>query len=1271
MDFVRRMNVLVAVALCACLVSSTGCDLDWLLDWLQPSDDGQTEIVAGLVEGYVELTERRVGSSAWDDPESPIITYAEQTGHHRPGQDLLGSGVARVFMLLGEVGHLGGVYSFEPNANAVYVEAPHSFAALDQTAEVVNGEGRLWEGTNERSAGPLVVTLETSLATGCANDEVPCVEVSMAYTYLVAEAIPADEQTGRPAIEAGSTVTWTGTATFRATASPGPFAELSAADFLHRQEYCEPLLPDTPDEPNDEPNLPIEEPNDPEPNEEEPARQTPASYVELTSRQIGSAGWDNPDSDLIAFAHDAGYHMPGEDMFGEGVGMAFLMFDSTQRLAGAYSHDADANTVFVEALHSFAALGAGIDAQPDGTPFWQGACQRTPSPLSVSADASLSLSRSDDGTMTVELVMTYVYTVTEPIPADAESGRGALAVGTTVTWTGTATFTGSGSPGPYVTLSDATFRQRDAYDAPEAPEEEPIEEPEEEGIDGYWELADRQISSSGWDAPDSDVVAYVQDAGYHMPGEDVFGDDVQRAFVLFDDAKRLSSVFSYDAEQDIVFVEGPHSFAALGAVAEAQQDGAQLFSGTASRTADPLSISVETSLSLMTLQDGSMTAEVTTTYTYEVTEAIPADEEAGWDAIEAGSSATWTGTATFTVADSDGPYEELAEATFRQRDAYDAPEAPEESAAPALAGTWEIIPTDDEPEAEWEDPQAPLALYIEENGNPFADNSDPNEEEEDDSREFVVIDPNDRMVGYYVYEPEDDTVYISTPQGMPLLGEVLISDGDGAFHFEPVLTHEGDFGSEVAYAGWMTVFVTLGEDGKSADVRATNTVLVTATQDIPADPNTGRPAIQAGDQVAYSSVDSQELALSPGPAVLYPDSEWALNPDCLFGALPSGFYEITGPMEMSFSWSDPNSAILQYLEEEAGGVPVSEEPLIIEENDRVFILFDGSGTFAMVYDYYTDEDLLEIDGHPGHNPFVGETPQLTEDGNGWEYQAEFPTQENGTVAIAVDFFFTVHHGDPDNGQYLTVQMIMTVSVLQDIDANPGTNRPAIPAGSSVTWTQDETYVIRSSESPYELFPDADVEVVEPDDGDSEPPEGYYELTDPYDTYQGWDDPETPFALLIGEDSLPTGLLAEVERSFVLFDLAGTFVQGYDYDKDENTVTVDSVEDNFLIGVAPQEHGGDTWEWQVGLSFGNEGLLVELSASLWMYGGEDDEGRECAIHLQLVYTALADIPEDPGAGRPEIPEGTRATYQLLEYYTATSSEGPFALFPDAEFQDGVD
>ena len=1262
MDFSRRMHVLAAAVLCTCLVPSAGCDLDWLLDWTNPSDSGQDEIVAGIAEGYVELTDRRAGSSVWDTPDSPIIAYAEQAGHHRPGQDLLGQGVARVFMLLGEAGRLGGVYSLEPDVNAVFIEAPHSFAALGQTAEAVNGDGKLWKGTNERSAGPLTITLETSLVTGCASDELPCVEVSMTYTYLVAEAIPANEQTGRPAIEAGSTVTWNGTATFRATASPGPYAELSQTDFLHRQEYGEPVLPDTTDKPDDEPNLPDEEPNDPEPADEEPARQTPASYMELTNRQISSAGWDDPNSDLVAFAQDIGYHMPGEDMFGEGAGMAFVMFDSVQRLAGAYSYDADANTVFIEGLHSFSALGAGIDAQPDGTPFWEGASERAPGPLSVSADTSLSLTRSDDGTMTVGLVMTYVYTVTEPIPTDAESGRGALEVGTTATWTGTATFTGTGSPGPYLALPDATFRQRDAYDAPEAPEEE--------GIEGYWELADRQIDSSGWDTPDSNVVAYVQDAGYHTPGEDVFGEDVQRAFVLFDDADRLSSVFSYDAEQDIVFIEGPHSFAALGAVAETQQDGAQLCSGAASRTADPLSISVETSLSLITSQDGSMTAEVTMTYTYEVTEAIPADEEAGRDAIEAGASTTWTATATFAVAESSGPYEALPEATFRQRDAYSAPETPEEPPAPTMAGTWEIIPSEEEDEGAWEDPQAPLAQFVEENGNPFVDDSDPNEDE-DESREFVVIDPNNRMVGFYTYEADDDTVYIGTPQDMPMLGDAFLIEEDGAFSFEPVLTHEGNFGAEVTYAAWMTVSVSLSEDGKSADVTATDTVQLTAAQDIPADPNTGRPAIQAGDQTTYSSVSSQQLVLSPGPAVLYPEAEWALSPQSRYDDVPFGFYEITGPTESSASWSDPNSAILQYFEEELGGLPVDGEPIITSEGQRVFVLFDESGAFVMTYDYDTEEDLLQVDGHPQNNPLIGQTPEATEEGNGWQYQAEMPTQGNGGMEMSMDIGFTVYHGDPENGQDMTIQMTVTISILQDIAANPETDRPAISAGSSVTCTQTETYMVRSSENPYALFPDAEIEISEPDDGEPDPPEGYYEITNPHDTYEGWDDPESPFCLLITGDSLPTGLLTDVERAFVLFDTVGTFAQSYDYDVDEDTVTVDSVEENFLIGIPAEARDGDAWEWQVEMAFGNESLVVDISASLLMYGGDDEEGRDLTVNLQLVYTALEDIPEDPEAGRPEIPAGSKNTYRLIEAYTVTSSEGPFVLFPDAEFQDARD
>jgi hypothetical protein len=199
---------------------------------------------------------------------------------------------------------------------------------------------------------------------------------------------------------------------------------------------------------------------------------------------------------------------------------------------------------------------------------------------------------------------------------------------------------------------------------------------------------------------------------------------------------------------------------------------------------------------------------------------------------------------------------------------------------------------------------------------------------------------------------------------------------------------------------------------------------------------------------------------------------------------PTGYCEVTGPVGTETVVSDPNSTILEFFAEI--GQPLEEMPPapIIPSDRRPFLLFDAQGRGMLVLAYIPSENVIELSCDPDEELVLGMLPTFRPDEGVWVYQRSNTIIPPGEV-IEAAFVFTVvlRPGDLVQGRVFTMELSRTVTFLVDWPANADTGRPAIPAGSSVTLAQTDTYTMTSSESPYELFRDADFRVKEPEEGE--------------------------------------------------------------------------------------------------------------------------------------------------------------------------------------------
>jgi len=372
---------------------------------------------------------------------------------------------------------------------------------------------------------------------------------------------------------------------------------------------------------------------------------------------------------------------------------------------------------------------------------------------------------------------------------------------------------------------------------------------------------------------------------------------------------------------------------------------------------------------------------------------------------------------------------------------------------PSLEGTWESADSG-EPEEEWSDSKVAIVQLFQETGNPFASwLSGP-----EGLRSFGVFDANQVLIASYNYDPAENVLYLETPASNPFVGRTAEMQGDGSLRIERIA--ELDLGGVLSAACTLAVAVLPQEGQQTYEAALSLTVCVTATQYIPENPETGRPAILPGDTVTYTRRVPRQLTRSANPWDLFPDAEWRLGEESGDESpKPTGYYEAEGPVTSNSGWDDPN-APLAILLAGTGSLPQG----LAGPGRRDFMLYD-EGVLLYSYEYSEANDVVYRQGSDV-NPLVGRMPSELPDGElQWVTEGEF---ESEVLRIALNADVRLADGSDTQGHPFHVYVLVTYTVLVDIE-------PSIPAGTQVSYVLDETYVLTRSDSPYVIFPAAGYE----------------------------------------------------------------------------------------------------------------------------------------------------------------------------------------------------
>lgn len=181
-----------------------------------------------------------------------------------------------------------------------------------------------------------------------------------------------------------------------------------------------------------------------------------------------------------------------------------------------------------------------------------------------------------------------------------------------------------------------------------------------------------------------------------------------------------------------------------------------------------------------------------------------------------------------------------------------------------------------------------------------------------------------------------------------------------------------------------------------------------------------------------------------------------------------------------------------------------------------------------------------------------------------------------------------------------------------------------------------------------------------------PPSGYYEVTDARDTEAKWSNPDSGIAMLIPSSDLPMtlDLVPAGMRSFVNFDAGGVIIAGSKYEVATNTILLNRVDGNPLLGARPtREEGG--WHFaRTVTSPPDSGFTIALVMNTSIEDAGENGARIATVTVAFEFTATQVIPADPSIGRPEISAGEKASWVITETATIFPSDSPFTLFPDA-------
>jgi len=208
----RGKNTLIAVLALALLPScAAGCGTGWLsfLGELASSGmQGVTEEPAPQpLTGYYQATSIFYSRYGWVDPSALLVAWLDDAMMPRSGLDP--GPVNRDFIFFDQDGMAALMLTYRPAENTVYYEDADQNFFFGHIPERV-ADGWLYHVEQEQPGDPFTMQFTLDLL---AHDFVEGLGHSMTIqfdvTLILNADVPADPNSGRPLLPAGSTATWT------------------------------------------------------------------------------------------------------------------------------------------------------------------------------------------------------------------------------------------------------------------------------------------------------------------------------------------------------------------------------------------------------------------------------------------------------------------------------------------------------------------------------------------------------------------------------------------------------------------------------------------------------------------------------------------------------------------------------------------------------------------------------------------------------------------------------------------------------------------------------------------------------------------------------------------------------------------------------------------------------------------------------------------------------------------------------------------------------
>jgi len=164
----------------------------------------------------------------------------------------------------------------------------------------------------------------------------------------------------------------------------------------------------------------------------------------------------------------------------------------------------------------------------------------------------------------------------------------------------------------------------------------------------------------------------------------------------------------------------------------------------------------------------------------------------------------------------------------------------------------------------------------------------------------------------------------------------------------------------------------------------------------------------------------------------------------------------------------------------------------------------------------------------------------------------------------------------------------------------------------------------------------------------------------------WDAPNNLFISYAGSEPFGSGQSGNSEKTYVVFDPANFLIQTYNYDQQNNTVRLDSPQNDGILGRQFQLVDGVFTSGEVIFGSGGDPNIEQRVTGV-VEITVNDETMSGKLVQRLFLKALADIPEDTNAGRPAIPSGYSATYTATQNLEFKGTPPPAALYPGSTWQ----